>query len=66
MLLGGECQDVGDSAAQWFTKYLGRECRLYYMSPSHKPRYFTDHSQYGPLGKPGEQVNYCIHKPCMY
>ena len=60
MLLGGECQDVGDSAAQWFSKYLGRECRLYYMSPSHKPRYFTDHSHYGPLGKPDEQVKYCV------
>ena len=60
MLLGGECQDVGDDAAQWFSKYLGRECRLYYMSPSHKPRYFTDHSRYGPLGKPGEQVKYCV------
>ena len=47
MLLGGKCQDDGDSAAQWFTKYLGRERRLYYMSPTHKPRYFTDHSQYG-------------------
>ena len=27
----GECQDVGDSAAQWFSKYLGIECRLYYV-----------------------------------
>ena len=52
----GECQDVGDSAAQWFSKYLGIECRLYYMSPSHKPRYFTDHSRYGSLGKPDEEV----------
>ena len=60
MLLGGECQDVGDTA-QWFIKYLGRECRLYYMSPLPKPRYFTDHYQYGPMGKPGEQVSYCIH-----
>ena len=55
-LLDGECQDVGDSAAQWFSKYLGTECRLYYMAPSHKPRYFTEHSMFGPLGKPDEQV----------
>ena len=61
MLLDGECQDVGDGAAQWFSKYLGIECRLYYMSPSHKPRYFTDHSRYGPLGKPDEQVKYCLY-----
>ena len=31
------------------------------MSPSHKPRYFTDHSRYGSLGKPGEQVMSCVH-----
>ena len=59
--INGECQDVGDNAAQWFSKYLGIECRLYYMSPSHKPRYFTDHSRYGSLGKPGEQVMFCVY-----
>jgi len=55
-LLGGECQDVGDSAAEWFSKYLGTECRLYYMAPSHNPRYFNNHSIFGQLGKPDEQV----------
>lgn len=57
-LLGGECQDVGDSAAEWFSKYLGIQCRLYYMAPSHKPRFFTDHSLFGSLGKLDEQVIY--------
>ena len=54
--INGECQDVGDSAAQWFSKYLGIQCRLYYMTSSHKPRYATEHSRYGSLGKLDEQV----------
>ena len=57
--INGECQDVGDTAAQWFSKYLGIECRLYYMAPSHKPRYTSEHSRYGSLAKPNEQVICC-------
>jgi len=56
-LMSGEGQDVGDEAGQWFSKYLGIECRMYYMSPSHQPRYFVDHTMFGSLGKPGEQVS---------
>ena len=62
-LINGECQDVGDAAAQWFSKYLGTECRLYYMTPSHKPRYTSEHSRYGSLAKPNEQV---IFHACTY
>ena len=56
----GECQDVGYNAAQWFSKYLGIECRLCYMAPSNRPRYFTEHSLFGPLGMPGEQVTFIL------
>ncbi|XP_065883425.1 mitochondrial amidoxime-reducing component 1-like isoform X2 [Dysidea avara] len=56
--ISGEGQDVGDEASQWFSKYLGIECRMYYMSPSHQPRYFTDHTTYGSLGKPSEQTSF--------
>ena len=55
--MSGEGQYVGDEASQWFSKYLGIDCGMYYMSPSHQARFFADHTVYGSLGKHGEQVS---------
>ena len=39
----GEGVDMGEEAAGWVSEFLKLEgCRMYYMSPQHKPRVILD------------------------
>ncbi len=54
----GEGIYMGDEIGSWFSRYLGDEgCSVYYMSPSHKPRYLMDDPVWTDLTQPGDQVS---------
>ena len=49
--------DVGDEAAKWVSRFLEKEgCRMYYMSPRHKPRVLLEDEQWTECCRPGEEV----------
>ena len=55
----GEGVDVGDEAAAWVSEFLQVEgCRMYHMSPHHKPRVLLDDDRWADLCLPGEEVGY--------
>ena len=53
----GEGVDMGEEAAGWVSEFLKLEgCRMYYMSPLHKPRVILDDDRWREMGIPGEEV----------
>ena len=53
----GEGVDMGEEAAGWVSEFLKLEgCRMYYMSPQHKPRVILDDDRWREMGIPGEEV----------
>ena len=55
----GEGVDVGEEAAAWVSEFLQVEgCRMYHMSPHHKPRVLLDDDSWADSCLPGEEVGY--------
>ena len=55
----GDGVDVGEEAAAWVSEFLQVEgCRMYHMSPHHKPRMLLDDDRWADSCLPGEEVGY--------
>ena len=54
----GEGSDIGDIASEWISKFLDMEgCRMFFMSPSHCPRFLLNDTRFLDDCGPNEVVS---------